>query len=88
MSGGAEVGGCGDNGIEVPDHSSTRAAEIKQERRSLGLHSGGTKLQQLQRLLDVEPNLPTPVAKAAILVRAVRMAAITNKRGAQADRTF
>jgi hypothetical protein len=52
MSGGAELGGSGDNDIESPNYSSMRAAELKQLLRSRGLCSGGMKPRLLQRLLD------------------------------------
>jgi hypothetical protein len=52
ISGGAELGGSGDNQIESLDYLSMRFAELKQEPRSRGLRSGGTKPQLLQRLLD------------------------------------
>jgi hypothetical protein len=37
ISGGAELGGSGDNDIESPGYSSMRVAELKQEPRSQGL---------------------------------------------------
>jgi hypothetical protein len=43
MSNEAELGGSGDDDIEVHDYSSMRVAEIKQGLRSRGFHSGGTK---------------------------------------------
>jgi hypothetical protein len=52
ISGGAELGGSGDNDIESSDYSSMRVAEQKQEPRFRGLCSRGTKPQLLQLLID------------------------------------
>jgi hypothetical protein len=59
-------------------------AGLKQESRSRGLRSGGTKPQLLQRLLDDDAKTTDAQGDNSDSARAEGMAATANKRNAQA----
>jgi hypothetical protein len=65
------LGGSGDGNTKSPGYSRMRVAELKQESRSRGLRSGGTKPQLLQRLLDDDAKSADAQGAAAIPARAV-----------------